>query len=88
MTLNPKARFLASEHAKFLADLVVNQHFQSSLEYAFLYWNFIQKPMDPDKNYQQGIKNEGIREFIDVLLNLAEPTPEPPKPIRQNLKPL
>jgi hypothetical protein len=88
MTLNPKTRFLASEHSKFLADLVVNTHFQSSLEYAFLYWNHIQKPMDPDKNYTAGTKNEGIREFIDVLLNLAEPNQEPPKPIRQNLKQL
>lgn len=86
MNLNPKARFLASDNSKFLADLVVNTRFQSCLEYAFLHWNFTRRNTEEEGHYTVGSKNEGIREFIDVLMNLAEPLPEAPKPIRQNLK--
>lgn len=89
ITLNPKERFKAGPHAKMHADLVVTEGLKASLAAASAQWQYT---LPPVVNELQGVclaaKAEGIREFIHIFLNLAEPDQEPPKPIRQNLKPM
>lgn len=65
ISLSPKPRFQASEHSKAHAELVLKPGFHLALETSLAVFGL-----------RQGVTEEqlrGVRDFIDVLLNLAEP---------------
>lgn len=87
MDLEPKARFLKSEHAKAFADISVNPAFHHALEVSLaeMQLQFRKPHQDSAANWHE---LEGARRFITILLNLAEP----PLPVRrgaprENLQP-
>lgn len=85
MDLEPKARFLKSEHAKKFADISVDPAFHHAIEVALS-----ETQLHPPKGSDAAAnwnRLEGAKEFARTLLNLAElPTPTRRVP-RENLQP-
>lgn len=71
MELTPQARFLKSPDAKYWADVSVNPAFHHALETALSVMHTT-PPHSPDAS-SNWHRMEGAREFVRVLLNLAEP---------------
>lgn len=86
MDLNPKERFLKSEHAKAFADMTITPAFQHALEVALS-----ETQLHPPKGSDAAAnwnRLEGAKEFARTLLNLAElPLPVRRGAPRENLQP-
>lgn len=87
IVLEPKAKFLKSDHAKFFADLVLNPGFQNALAVALS-----ELQLHPPKEGTTAADNwnrlEGAKDYIRILINLAEPPDKPRRGVpRENLQP-
>lgn len=85
--LSPKARFLKTQDAKMLADLVVTPAFQNCLSVALS-----ELQMEPNKQNSSPADNwnrlQGAKDFIRILINLPEPPERPKRGVpRENLQP-
>ena len=74
MNPSPKTQFQKTKHARGHADLVREESFITTLNYALLEYVHSQ-PTQKDTYLDSCVANRisGARQFIDVLLNLAEP---------------
>jgi len=74
MTLAPKARFLKTPHAKLHADIVVTESFQSACEAAMLEMQVgLPAATNPANGWDAHSRMQGAKDFLYILLNLAEP---------------
>lgn len=85
MDLNPKDRFLKSEHAKKFADISADPAFHHAIETALS-----ETQLHPPKGSDAAAnwnRLEGAKEFARTLLNLAELPPPTRRVPRENLQP-
>lgn len=89
MNLSPVQRFQKSDFAKMHAELTAAPWFHAAVTTALVKMQLeIQVPADPTQAACSAWKLAGARDFVTILLNLAEPAPQGKVEPRQNLKPL
>jgi hypothetical protein len=87
MTLSYKQQFQKTKFHKVHADLVRQEHFLTALHYALLEYIWQQAPQkDEYLDACCATKIAGVRQFIDVFLNLSEPRIAPKSETKTNLQ--
>ena len=88
MTLTPKARFLANKDAaRIFGDIAASEPFQRAAEVA-LAEMLMRKPAakDAQESPALGYALEGAREYLSILMSIAEAAPKLPDRPVTNLK--
>lgn len=82
MNLNTRQRFQETPAAKEHLDRVVEPGFRAAVEAALLEYQLMMTAGSDPSNFY---RIKGAQEFVTVLMNIAEPSPDKAQNRRQNL---
>lgn len=86
VALKPREMFQKTADSKEHLELVQKPSFQNAIHAALAEMQMRQiAPSTPSQSWDAGVKMEGAKVFISILLNLAEPTEERKQLPRKNL---
>lgn len=86
MQINPKSRFLASQHAKDYTDRIAADWFQVASESAFAeYATRLGTQATPQASWDAHNRLVGAKEFLNCLLNLGIPGDKIPRSESHNM---
>lgn len=86
--INPKERFQKSPYNKAHADLVKQDGFHSAIEAALSVMSLnLPSTENVSRAWDNACRMQGAKDFVEILLNLSEPTKERPPMASKALRP-